>query len=95
MIIYKGLPLDYCLFLIVMCGGIFYTISTPIYYAIILENKQSYLAISYIIVAVISLYISRIFTINEGIIGAALSFLLSMFLLFSSIVIVKVLTNHA
>ncbi len=93
-IIYKGLPLDYIIFLIVMCGGIFYTISTPVYYTIILENKQSYLVISYIIVAIISIYLSRVFTINEGIIGAAISFLISMFLLFAGIVIVKVITNY-
>ena len=94
LIVYKGLSLDYIIFLIVMCGGIFYTISTPIYYTIILENKQSYLVISYIVVAIISIYLTRIFTINEGIIGAALSFLISMFLLFSGIIIVKVLTNY-
>ena len=93
-IVYKGLPLDYIIFLIVMCGGIFYTISTPIYYTIILENKQSYLVISYIVVEIISIDLTRIFTINEGIIGAALSFLISMFLLFSGIIIVKVLTNY-
>lgn len=93
-IIYKGLSLDYIIFLIVMCGGIFYTISTPVYYTIILENKQSYLVISYIIVAIISIYLSRVFTINEGIIGAAISFLISMFLLFAGIVIVKVITNY-
>ena len=94
LIVYKGLPLDYIIFLIVMCGGIFYTISTPIYYTIILENKQSYLVISYIVVAIISIYLTRIFTINEGIIGAAFSFLISMFLLFTGIIIVKVLTNY-
>ena len=94
LIIYKGLPLDYIIFLIVMCGGIFYTISTPIYYTIILENKQSYLVISYIVVAIISIYLTRIFTVNEGIIGAAFSFLISMFLLFTGIIIVKVLTNY-
>ncbi len=93
-IVYRGLPLDYIIFLIVMCGGVFYTISTPIYYTIILENKQSYLVISYIVVAIISIYLVRMFTVNEGIIGAALSFLISMFLLFSGIVIVKVLTNY-
>ena len=94
LIVYKGFPLDYIIFLIVMCGGIFYTISTPIYYTIILENKQSYLVISYIVVAIISIYLTRIFTINEGIIGAAFSFLISMFLLFTGIIIVKVLTNY-
>ena len=94
LIVYKGLSLDYIIFLIVMCGGIFYTISTPIYYTIILENKQSYLVVSYIVVAIISIYLTRIFTINEGIFGAALSFLISMFLLFSGIIIVKVLTNY-
>lgn len=93
-IVYKGLPLDYVIFLIVMCGGTFYTISTPIYYAIILENKQSFLVIAYIAVAIISIYLSRIFVVNEGIIGAALSFLVSMFLLFSGIVIIKVISNY-
>lgn len=92
-IVYNGLPLDYVVFLIVMFGGMFYTICTPMYFAIIIENKQRYLVISYIIVAIISMFISKIYVVNEGIIGAAISFVISMFLLFTGVVIIKVLTN--
>ena len=76
-----------------MFGGMFYTICTPMYFAIIIENKQRYLVISYIIVAIISMFISKIYVVNEGIIGAAISFVISMFLLFTGVVIIKVLTN--
>ena len=93
-IVYNGLSLDYVVFLIVMFGGMFYTICTPMYFAIIIENKQKYLLISYILVAFISMYISRVYVVNEGIIGAAISFVISMFLLFVGIVVIKVLTNR-
>lgn len=93
-IVYNGLPLDYVVFLIVIFGGMFYTICTPMYFAIIIEGKQRYLVIAYAIVMMISMYISRMYTINAGIIGAAISFVISMFLLFFGIFVIKVLTNN-
>ena len=93
-IVYKGISLDYALLIIVMFGGMFYTICTPMYFAIIIENKQRYLVISYILVAIISMIISKIYVVNEGIIGAAISFVISMFLLFAGVVTIKVLTNN-
>lgn len=91
--IYRGFSLDYIVLIIVVFGGIFYTVCTPIYYAIIIENKQKYLLISYIIVALVSLFMSKYCVKNEGIIGAAISFVISMFLTFLGIIIIKVLTK--
>ena len=79
--------------LIVILGGCFYTLSTPMYFAIIIEKKQRYLLISYGIIALISLYIARAFVETNGIIGAAIAFTTSMFLLFVGVVVVKVLTK--
>ena len=93
-IVYNGLPIDYLVFLIVMFGGMFYTICTPMYFAIIIENKQRYLVISYITVAIISIFISKVYVVNYGIIGASVSFVISMFLLFVGVIVVKVLTNR-
>ncbi len=63
------------------------------YFAIIIENKQKYLLLSYGINAVISFFISRMFVTTAGIIGASISFLLSMFLLFTGVIIVKGVTK--
>ena len=93
-IVYDGLSLDYVVLLIVMFGGIFYTICTPMYFSIIIENKQKYLLISYAIVAIISMFISKIYVKNEGVIGAALSFVISMFLLFVGIIVIRALTKN-
>ncbi|MBP3201500.1 MAG: hypothetical protein J6M39_07635 [Lachnospiraceae bacterium] len=93
-IVYNGLSIDYLVFLIVMFGGMFYTICTPMYFAIIIESKQRYLVISYIVVAIISIFISKTYVVNYGIIGAAVSFVISMFLLFVGVIVVKVLTNR-
>ena len=93
-IVYNGLSIDYIVFLIVMFGGVFYTICTPMYFAIIIENKQKYLLISYFIVAIISMYISKIYVVNEGVIGAAISFVISMFLLFVGIIVIRAITKN-
>ena len=93
-IVYNGLSLDYVVLLIVMFGGIFYTICTPMYFSIIIENKQKYLLISYAIVAIISMFISKFYVKSEGVIGAAISFVISMFLLFVGILVIRVLTRN-
>ena len=92
-LVFNSIKLEMLILLIVILGGCFYTLSTPMYFAIIIENKQKYLLISYGIIALISMYISRIFVVSNGIIGAAISFTVSMFLLFVGVVIVKVLTK--
>lgn len=91
---YYGFPLDYTILLIVVFGGIFYTLCTPMYFAIIIENKQKYLLISYIVVALISMLISKMYVQTEGVIGAAITFVISMFLTFSGIIIIKALTKN-
>ena len=93
-LVFEGLPLDYVVLLIVMFGGIFYTICTPMYFSIIIENKQKYLLITYSIVAIISLFTSKFYVKNEGVVGAAISFVISMFLLFVGIVIIRALTKN-
>lgn len=66
--------------LIVIVGGTFYTICTPQYFALIIENKRNYMLISYTIVSIISLFVTWLITSKFGIIGAAYSFLLCMFM---------------
>lgn len=92
-IVFRNFSLEFIVLLIVIVGGAFYTICTPMYFAIIIENKQKYLLLSYGINAVISFFISRMFVTTAGIIGASISFLLSMFLLFTGVIIVKGVTK--
>lgn len=92
-IMFDVIKLKSLILLIVILGGSFYTLSTPMYFAIIIEKKQKYLLISYGIIALVSLYIARVFVETNGIIGAAIAFTTSMFLLFVGVVVVKVLTK--
>ena len=68
-------------FLLVMLAGIFYTINTPIYFMLIIEDKKKYLLKIYILVFVISIFISRYFVKTNGIVGAGISSLIIMFIL--------------
>ena len=79
------------LLFVVFLGGCLYTLSTPIYFSIIIENKQKYLFYSYSVVAIITLILSNRFVILYGIMGAAYSFCFSMFLILISIFIVKLI----
>ena len=79
--------------MIVMLGGAFYTLTTPMYFSLIIENKQNHLLVVYIVDAVVSLFMSMYFVLKLGIYGAAICFSLSMFLLFVGIVILKALNN--
>ncbi len=92
-IVYNSFKLEFIVLLTVIIGGCFYTICTPMYFAIIIEDKQRYLLIIYGIIAVLSVYISREFVVSSGIIGAAISFVVSMFLLFVGVIAVKALTK--
>ena len=92
-IVFNNWSLEFVVLLIAIIGGCFYTICTPMYFAIIIENKQKYLLITYGLNAVLSFFISRIFVSTAGIIGAATSFLISMFLLFVGVIIVKGVTR--
>lgn len=78
--------------IIVIVGGCFYTVTTPLYYSMVIENKQKYLLIAYAIVFIISIFVSKIFVNNLGIYGAAFGFLANMFLLCMAVIISKVLT---
>lgn len=85
------LPLAKKILLIVIAGGGFYTINTPLYYSLIIENKQKYLVIAYLISCIAALFISYIFVSNLGIMGAAYGFLVNMFILCLSVFITKAL----
>ena len=92
-IVFYNFRVEFVVLFIAILGGCFYTISAPMYFAIIIENKQRYLLISYVIIAVISYFLSRRFVSIDGIIGASVSFLLSMLLLFVGVLIVKGVTK--
>ena len=68
-------------FLLVMIAGIFYTINTPIYFMLIIEEKKKYLLTIYIVVFFVSIIVSNIFVKIYGLVGASVSFLIIMFLL--------------
>lgn len=85
------LPFAKNILLIVILGGGFYTINTPLYYSLIIENKQKYLVIAYVITSIIAVVVSYIFVKNLGIMGAAYGFLANMFVLCLSVFITKVL----
>ena len=92
-IVFHNFTLEFVVLFIAILGGCFYTICAPMYFAIIIENKQRYLLISYVLIAVLSYFLSRRFVEIAGIMGAAVSFLLSMFLLFAGVLIVKGVTK--
>ena len=92
-IVYQNFKLEKILLLLVIIGGCSYTLSTPMYYAIIIENKQKYLVIVYIVILLISIYISNAFVVLYGIVGAGIGFSVSMFLLFIGIVIIRALVR--
>lgn len=88
-IIFYNFSLEFVVLFIAILGGCFYTICTPMYFAVIIEDKQRYLLVSYGINAVLSFFISKWFVSTAGIVGAAISFSFSMFLLFVGVIIVK------
>ena len=82
-------PMAKNLLLIVIVGGCFYTLSTPTFYSIVIENRQSYLLVVYIIVAFVAFFSIRKFVQSLGMYGAAYGFCFSMFLVFIGIIIAK------
>ena len=77
---------------IVIVGGCFYTLCTPFYFSLIIENKQIYLLVAYILVFIVSPFIVRYYVISLGLIGAAYGFAVSMFLIFIGVLIAKLLS---
>lgn len=78
---------------VVIVGGSFYTLCTPMYYALIIENKRNYILIAYIITFVISIFITTYMVKRFEIMGAAYSFAISMFLVFVTICIGKLIAS--
>ena len=78
--------------LTVIVGGCFYTLCTPFYFSLIIENKQIYLLVAYILVFISSPFIVRYYVITLGLIGAAYGFAVSMFLIFIGVLIAKCLS---
>lgn len=78
---------------IVVGAGCFYTIVTPMYYMLIIEQKQTSLCIAYIITFIFSIFIANHFVVNMGLIGAAYGSLTNMFVLFTTILIAKALNR--
>lgn len=78
--------------LTVIVGGCFYTLCTPFYFSLIIENKQIYLLVAYILVFISAPFIVRYYVISLGLIGAAYGFAVSMFLIFIGVLIAKILS---
>ena len=80
------------LFTIIVIGGCFYTVSTPLFFSLIIENKQRYLLLSYLIVAISSFFVIRYYVLNLNLLGAAIGFAVCMFLVLVGIFVVKLMT---
>ena len=78
--------------LIVIVGGCFYTLCTPFYFSLIIENKQIYLLVAYILVFIMSPFIVRYYVVTLGLMGAALGFAVSMFLIFIGVLLAKLMS---
>lgn len=81
------------LLILVIIGGGLYSLSAPMYYALIIENKQKYLIISYFFSSIFAVFISNYFVKSFGINGAAISYVANMGIVLIGILIVKGLTN--
>ena len=68
------------LFRMSILGGGLYSLSTLIYYLYIIEDKIRIMLFIYIIVFLITIVLSNLFVIKYGIIGASISFVISMFI---------------
>lgn len=80
--------------LIVIIGGCFYTVNAPLYYALVIEKKQKFLVISYIVIFILSIFVSRIFVVNLGLLGAAIGFMVNMFMICIGVIVIKALTTQ-
>lgn len=74
----------YMMFLIIMLGSMFYAMSAPIYYALVIEEKANYMKIVYIVLSIFAFLLTDILVSKFGFLHASISYLIIMCLLYIS-----------
>ena len=72
----------YVMFLIIMLGSMFYAMSAPIYYALVIEDKTNYLKILYIVLSIVAFLVTDMLVHNFGFMFASISYLIIMIIMF-------------
>ena len=81
-------------FVILLTGGILNVLALVIDIVMTIFRKQSYLVISYIATFIVAKLATLSFVRSEGILGASLSFLISMIIFFSTSIIIYIWVNN-
>ena len=81
-------------FAILLAGGILNVLALVIDIVMTIFRKQSYLVISYIATFIVAKLATLSFVRSEGILGASLSFLISMIIFFSTSIIIYIWVNN-
>ena len=81
-------------FAILLAGGILNVLALVIDIVMTIFRKQVYLVIAYIATFIVSKFITIPFVKGEGILGASLSFFISMIIFFSSSIIIYIWVNN-
>ena len=81
-------------FVILLTGGILNVLALVIDIVMTIFRKQSYLVIAYITTFIVAKLITMIFVKKDGILGASLSFLISMTIFFITSMLIYILVNN-
>ena len=81
-------------FVILLTGGILNVLALVIDIVMTIFRKQSYLVISYITTFIVAKLTTLSFVRSEGVLGASLSFLISMIIFFSTSIIIYIWVNN-
>lgn len=81
-------------FVILLGGGILNVLALVIDIVMTIYRKQTYLVIAYITTFIVAKFITMPFVKGEGIMGASLSFLISMIIFFSTSLLIYICVNN-
>ena len=77
------------IFILNMFGGALYSVSTPIYYILIISNKQKNIMYSYFITLILALIIGPIIMIKFSFIGASILFIIDNLIILTSLLLIR------
>ena len=72
-----------------MFGGALYSVSTPIYYILIISNKQKNIMYSYFITLILAFIIGPIIMIRFSFIGASILFIIDNLIILTSLLLIR------
>ena len=81
-------------FVILLIGGILNVLALVIDIVMTIFRKQTYLVIAYITSFIVAKFITMPFVKGEGIMGASMSFLISMIIFFCTSIIIYIWVNN-